>query len=62
MPEWNAGVPVTRVDDLAAGIAAADLVVLVQNHKEYDADALATDASLFLDTRGVTTGAEASRL
>ncbi|WP_109505854.1 nucleotide sugar dehydrogenase [Nocardioides speluncae] len=62
VPEWHAGVPVTRVDDLAAGIADADLVILVQNHKEYDADALAADASLFLDTRGVTTGAEASRL
>jgi UDP-N-acetyl-D-glucosamine dehydrogenase len=62
VPEWNAGVPATRVDDLEAGIPAADLVILVQNHKEYDADALAADASLFLDTRGVTTGAEASRL
>jgi nucleotide sugar dehydrogenase len=60
--EWDAGVPVTRVTDLDEGIARADLVVLVQNHSEYDAARLASGARLFFDTRGVTTGSPASRL
>jgi UDP-N-acetyl-D-mannosaminuronate dehydrogenase len=59
---WNAGVPVTKVTDLDAGVAEADLVILVQNHSVYEAHALATRAQLFFDTRGVTTGPEASRL
>ncbi|MPZ94505.1 MAG: nucleotide sugar dehydrogenase [Propionibacteriales bacterium] len=52
---WDiAGVDATRVDDLEAGVAEADLVILVQNHREYDADALAGLAKRFFDTRGVT--------
>ena len=37
-------------------VAAADLVILVQNHRSYDAERLAAAARLFLDTRGVTDG------
>ncbi|RYP87779.1 nucleotide sugar dehydrogenase [Nocardioides guangzhouensis] len=62
VPVWDAGIPVARVVDLDAGVPEADLVVLVQNHATYDVDALARASSLFLDTRGVTTGPEASRL
>lgn len=59
---WNAGVPVTKVSDLEAGVAEADLVILVQNHSVYDAHALAGGAQLLFDTRGVTTGPEVRRL
>ena len=40
------------VDDAAAGAGAADLTILVQNHREYDVDALAGQARIFFDTRG----------
>ena len=40
----------------------ADLVILVQHHREYDADDLARIAKRFFDTRGVTTVPEAHRL
>ena len=43
------------VTDLEAEIAAADVVVLLQRHKEYDVDALGAIASCLLDTRGVAT-------
>ncbi len=51
-----------RADDLEAAVAEADLVILVQNHREYDADRLAGLAKRFFDTRGVTTGQDAQRL
>ncbi len=60
--EWDAGIPVQRADDLAAAVASADLVILVQPHTEYDVAALASSAQLFFDTRGVTTGDLAHRL
>lgn len=64
--EWRAGVPVTRAadwaGDLASAVRRADLVVLVQPHREYDVAALAGLSRLFFDTRGVTTGPEARRL
>lgn len=52
--EWNLadGEQLARVDDLTKAVADADLVVLVQNHREYEIEALANSASLFLDTRG----------
>ena len=60
---WRAnGVAMPRVLDLEAAVAASDLVILVQNHAEYDADRLAKIAQRFFDTRGVTTGDEAHRL
>jgi UDP-N-acetyl-D-glucosamine dehydrogenase len=60
--EWDAGVPVSRVEDLATATAFADLVILVQAHAEYDVPALAAASRLFFDTRGVTTGDGAHRL
>ena len=62
--EWRAlGDRATRVEDAAAGVAEADLVILVQNHKEYDVDALAANAQCFFDTRGVAVeGEKVSRL
>jgi UDP-N-acetyl-D-glucosamine dehydrogenase len=60
---WSVGdVEVPRTDDLEGAAAAADLVILVQHHREYDADHLAGIAKRFFDTRGVTHGAEAHRL
>ncbi|WP_433286878.1 nucleotide sugar dehydrogenase [Micromonospora sp. CA-244673] len=60
---WQAlGGSVPRAEDLEAAVAAADLVILVQNHRSYDVDALAARAKRFFDTRGVTTGDTAHRL
>jgi nucleotide sugar dehydrogenase len=60
---WNAAPPeITRVTDLDDAVASADLVILVQDHREYDANALAQRARRFFDTRGVTTVAESHRL
>lgn len=56
------GLDVSRADDLEASVKEADLVILVQNHSEYDADHLASIAQRFFDTRGVTTGDAARRL
>jgi UDP-N-acetyl-D-glucosamine dehydrogenase len=58
VPSWD----VPRTDDLEGAAAAADLVILVQHHREYDADHLAGIAKRFFDTRGVTTAQEAHRL
>ena len=61
--EWRVeGVTVARVADLEGAVTAADLVILVQNHREYDADHLAGLAQQFFDTRGVTTTEAADRL
>jgi nucleotide sugar dehydrogenase len=53
---WG-GPGVRRATDLMADVAAADLVIPVQHHREYDVAALESVARLFLDTRGVTTKA-----
>ncbi|GIF02938.1 nucleotide sugar dehydrogenase [Actinoplanes siamensis] len=60
---WEVGgVPVSRTEDLEGAVASADLVVLVQNHREYDVDHLARLAKRFFDTRGVARAEEAHRL
>lgn len=60
---WRvAGKTLQTEPDLHAAIQSADVVVLLQNHSEYDADALSQKASLFFDTRGVTTTSAAIRL
>jgi UDP-N-acetyl-D-glucosamine dehydrogenase len=60
---WNtAPAAVTRASDLDEAVTSADLVILLQDHREFDADALAKRAKLFFDTRGVTTVAESQRL
>jgi UDP-N-acetyl-D-mannosaminuronate dehydrogenase len=60
---WSVGgVAVPRTDDLEGAASAADLVILVQHHREYNADHLAGIAKRFFDTRGVTSSAEAHRL
>jgi nucleotide sugar dehydrogenase len=61
---WGAlGDAAGRVEDAAAGVAEADLTILVQNHRDYDVDALAAGAQAFFDTRGVAAaGEKVSRL
>jgi UDP-N-acetyl-D-glucosamine dehydrogenase len=58
VPAWI----VPGTDDLDGATGSADLVILVQSHREYDADHLAGIAKRFFDTRGVTTVREAHRL
>lgn len=50
--EWRAVPGAERVEDAVAGSAAADLAILVQNHRDYDVEALAEAAQVFFDTRG----------
>ena len=53
---------VPRAGDLRGTVTSADLVILVQNHRAYDADELAALAKRFFDTRGATTVPQAHRL
>jgi len=63
VPAWSLGdVDVPRADDLQAAVIDADLVILVQNHSCYDAEALAASAKQFFDTRGATSSPHVHRL
>ncbi len=46
------GEAVPRAADLAAAVAAADLVIVLQPHRDYDLAQIARSARLLLDTRG----------
>lgn len=48
--------------DLDAAIAEADVVVLLQRHDAYDLDDIASQATVFFDTRGATALGTAHRL
>lgn len=48
--------------DLEGGVSEADLTILLQNHKEYDVEALASAAKVLFDTRGVSQDARTHRL
>ncbi len=50
---WTAVPDAERVEDVEAAVAAADLTILVQNHKSFDVEALAAKSQRFFDTRGV---------
>lgn len=61
--QWKVdGSTLDRVADLAQAVVAADLTILVQNHRTYDAPLLATQAKRFFDTRGATTATDIHRL
>lgn len=61
--DWEVpGVEAKKANDVEDAVAQADLVILVQNHRQYDPGQLAKLAKCFFDTRGVTTGDEAHRL
>src|SRR5579859_6010835 len=58
VPSWPVdGRDVPRAADLAAAVAAADLVILLQAHRDYDLAAIAAQARLLLDTRGTVPAA-----
>ena len=48
--------------DLDAALAAADVVVLLQAHKAYDLDDIASKSKVIFDTRGKLSGANVERL
>lgn len=50
------------VPDVAAAVAGADLVIVLQKHRAYDLAALTASAKAVLDTRGVLTGPNVQRL
>ena len=56
------GLAIPRVEDLLTAVSQADAVLLLQAHREYDADDLAARAQLLFDTRGVSTHPAAIRL
>jgi nucleotide sugar dehydrogenase len=51
-----------RVSDTDAAVKDADIVVLLQNHKAFDLSKIAATAKFILDTRGVLSGDNVSRL
>ncbi|MGH3378198.1 MAG: nucleotide sugar dehydrogenase [Actinoallomurus sp.] len=56
--DWDIdGVSVPRARVLYTALAEADLVVVLTNHAEYDAETLIRHAKLLFDTRGNTRGA-----
>ena len=60
---WRLGSEsLTRVDDLDSALASADIVVLLQNHSDYDLTAIAARAARLFDTRGATSGPKVVRL
>jgi UDP-N-acetyl-D-glucosamine dehydrogenase len=53
---WVRGEQVdVRVDNLMDAVKTSNIVVLLQNHREYDVDALADASHLFFDSRGAAT-------
>ena len=71
MPRWNIDSEhgqhegdrlLDSAADLYTAAAAADLVILLQPHRQYDLERLAATAKLLLDTRGILTGDNVERL
>ncbi|MGA5313694.1 nucleotide sugar dehydrogenase [Streptomyces pseudogriseolus] len=63
VPSWNVlDRPVPRADSLYEAAAAADLTILLQQHRTYDLQGLSVKAQLLLDTRGATPTGAAHRL
>jgi nucleotide sugar dehydrogenase len=55
VPQWKFnGATHESVSDLDVAVADADIVILLQPHREYDLDALASCAQIFFDTRGAS--------
>lgn len=60
VPEWSLnGSKLESVDNLDAAIRDADIVILLQAHKEYDLSDIASKSKLLFDTRGVADSEEA---
>lgn len=61
--DWSIdGVAIPRADDLETAILQADAVLLLQAHRDYNANELAARSRLFFDTRGASTHPVAVRL
>jgi UDP-N-acetyl-D-glucosamine dehydrogenase len=61
--KWHVpGVEVRRVTDLHCGVKEADVSVLLQNHRDYDLDAISSAATCLFDTRGKVAGPAVERL
>ncbi len=57
VPEWAIdGQPVRRATDLDTEVVTADVVILLQDHSEYELEQLAAESRLFFDTRGKLAG------
>jgi nucleotide sugar dehydrogenase len=54
--------PLRRETDLRAAAAAADLTILLQDHRDYDLVLLANASRLLLDTRGKASGSRVRHL
>lgn len=57
VPQWSprgSAAVLTCAPDLDAALAAADVVVLLQPHAQYDLDAIGASGAKILDTRGAT--------
>lgn len=60
---WTPGIDgIQKVTDLDAGLEEADIVILLQTHREFDVDMIAEKAKVFFDTRGATTSDRAIKL
>jgi UDP-N-acetyl-D-glucosamine dehydrogenase len=58
VPAWQVdGQDVPRASGLPAAVAAADLVIVLQAHQDYDLEWIAATARLLLDTRGAVPAA-----
>lgn len=63
VPHWDVdGVTYDSVGDLDTAAAQADIVVVLQAHREYDFTKIAKNANLVFDTRGVAAGTGAHLL
>lgn len=63
VPHWDVdGVTYDSVGDLDTAAAQADIVVILQAHREYDFTKIAKNANLVFDTRGVAAGTGAHLL
>jgi nucleotide sugar dehydrogenase len=61
--DWETEAGVLRsVEDLDSEVSGADIVILLQSHREYDVDSLAEKAQAFFDTRGKSSSPKAIRL
>ena len=55
VPKWQLnGQELESVTDLDSAVQSADIVILLQAHREYDLDDIGAKAKLLFDTRGVT--------
>jgi UDP-N-acetyl-D-glucosamine dehydrogenase len=57
-----AGYDIPRVDDVQESLAVADICVLLQNHRDYDVDAMSSVSQRFFDTRCVARPADNVRV